>query len=109
EPTPTLPSNHSEAPQSVPPDTNSTTTASPQAPSSLQEAQRAADIAIALAVAELKRPKASKTQPIDTPRTTPTPFQARKFKPESRTQKELRLKNASKAPSAKQRPTQMSL
>ncbi|CAO2656437.1 Nn.00g052400.m01.CDS01 [Neocucurbitaria sp. VM-36] len=91
--------------------------ASPEAPSTPQQAQRAADLAAAEAVTESdsaqppepkptlpsQRSKAPKpNKPAEpTPSSRPqSAFQANKFKPESRTQKELRLRNAAKAPPA---------
>ncbi|KAH7401370.1 mitochondrial large subunit ribosomal protein-domain-containing protein [Pyrenochaeta sp. MPI-SDFR-AT-0127] len=90
--------------------------ASPDAPSTPQQAQRAADLAAAEAVTESdsaqppepkptlpsKRTKVSQPKPIEptTPIAPKSAFQTNKFKPESRTQKEQRLKNAAKASSS---------
>lgn len=99
----------------------------PEAPSTPQQAQRAADLAAAEAITESdsaqppepkptlpsQRPKATRpgktAEPTATPSSKPqSAFQANKFKPESRTQKEIRLRNAAKASSA-QRATQIEL
>ncbi|KAF1844073.1 uncharacterized protein K460DRAFT_408380 [Cucurbitaria berberidis CBS 394.84] len=98
--------------------------ASPEAPSTPQQAQRAADLATAEAITESdsaqppepkptlpsQRPRATKTKTVEptTPSLPKSAFQLNKFKPESRTQKEIRLRNAAKASPA-QRATNIEL
>ncbi|KAJ4365923.1 54S ribosomal protein img2, mitochondrial [Neocucurbitaria cava] len=98
--------------------------ASAEAPSTPQQAQRAADLAAAEAITESdsaqppepkptlpsqRLPKTPKSQPTTaTPSSKPqSAFQAQKFRPESRTQKALRLRNsASNPPSSSTTPKQ---